>query len=79
MKMLIIRGPEVGYIVIVRGVRKQFGGPIMAANYAAARMLEGESDIYYVVSGFTETVRQRREAALIDRIEAILARKGMTL
>jgi hypothetical protein len=71
--------PEVTYTVIVRGVPKAFGSLIAAATSAAARILEGESDIAYAVSGFTETVRQQREVALIARIEEILAGKGKTL
>jgi len=71
--------PKVEYAVIVRGVRKTFGGPVAAANYAAARKPEGETDIEYVVSGFTAAVRQQREAALIARIEKLLATKGKTL
>jgi hypothetical protein len=78
MKM-INTGPKVGYSVIVRGLPKAFAGPVAAANYAAARILEGEKDIAYAVTGFTETVRRQREAALIARVEKILADKGKTL
>ena len=69
-------GPKVRYAVIVRGVSKTFGGPIAAANYAAARILEGEKDIAYAVTGFSETVRNQREAALIARVEELVAKKG---
>jgi hypothetical protein len=72
-------GPKIGYTVIVRGAPKAFGGPVAAANYAAARILEGESDVSYSVTGYTTTVRQQREAALIARVEKILAYKGKTL
>lgn len=72
-------GPKIGYTVIVRGVPKAFGGPVAAANYAAARILEGETDVTYAVTGFTETVRQQREAALIARIEELLAKKDLRI
>ncbi len=72
-------GPEVRYTVSVRGVPKHFGGPAAAANYAAARILEGEPDIAYAVTGLSNTVRQQRESALIARVEEILAKRGKTL
>ena len=72
-------GLEVKYIVIVRGVPKEFGSLEAAANYAVARILEGETDIAYAVTGLTETVKNQRLAALIARIEELLAKRGKTL
>lgn len=72
-------GPKVEYTVTVRGAAKIFGSSVAAATYAAARKMEGETDIAYAVTGFTEAVRHQREAALIARIEELLAKKGKTL
>jgi hypothetical protein len=72
-------GPLPTYTVAVRGVPKTFNGPVAAATYAAARILEGETDLAYAVSGFTEAVRHHRESKLIERIEELVAKGGSKL
>jgi hypothetical protein len=70
---------EVRYTVTVRGTAHPFAGLERAATFAAARRLEGETDIAYSVVGFAEALRNQQEAALIAKVEELLALHSKTL
>lgn len=72
-------GPDMTYTVVVRGQAHPFDSRDGAATYTAARILEGETDISYIVPGASEAVRQQRESGLIAKIEELLAKHGRTL
>lgn len=72
-------GPDMTYTVIVRGEAHPFPSRDGGASYAAARILEGETGVSYIVPGASEAVRQQRESGLIAKIEELLAKRGRTL
>lgn len=65
--------------VTVRGETHFFIGLERAATFAAARRLDGETDIAYGAPGISEALRTHYDTALIERVEELLAPHGKTL